>query len=124
MVLVPDQIVEIPSTDRSVVLLSGRNFVLGCLFVAALILTAGRFVSMRVWLFAREVCATVLRLFLFGSFKYQLHKNALSYGMLMVIVATCCALPASAWHSEVAANGWWAWAHRHLLSYGGLDDLI
>ena len=42
------------------------------------------------WLLATEVLATILGLFVFGSFRYQIHKNALTYGMLLVIVATFC----------------------------------
>ena len=57
------------------------------------------------WLLAAEVLATILGLFLFGSFKYQIHKNALTYGMLLVIVATFCGLPTSAWHAEIAEHG-------------------
>ena len=45
-----------------------------------------------VWLLAAEVLATILGLFVFGSFRYQIHKNALTYGMLLVIVATFCGL--------------------------------
>ena len=35
-------------------------------------------------LLATEVFATILGLFFFGSFKYQIHKNALTYGMLLM----------------------------------------
>src|SRR5262249_52799196 len=77
-----------------------------------------------VWILAAEVSATILGLFLFGSFKYQIHKNALTYGMLIIIVATFCGLPASAWHEEVARQGWSWWARGHLLTYHGLDELI
>ena len=45
----------------------------------------------------------------FGSFKYQIHKNALTYGMLLVIVATFCGLASSEWHTQIAETGWWAW---------------
>jgi hypothetical protein len=41
-----------------------------------------------VWRLAAEVLATILGLFLFGSFKYQRHKNALTYGMALIIMAT------------------------------------
>lgn len=84
------------STEPAVIMLSGRKFVLGCLLVAGLLLVAGRFTALPVSLLAAEVFATILGLFLFGSFKYQIHKNALTYGMLLVIVATFCGLPSSA----------------------------
>ena len=96
------------STEPAVVMLSGRKFVLGCLVVAALLLAAGRAIALPVSLLASEVFATILGLFLFGSFKYQVHKNALTYGMLLVIVATFCGLPTSEWHassSPTAAGG-------------------
>lgn len=76
------------------------------------------------WVLAAEVFATTLGLFLFGSFKYQIHKNALTYGMSLVTIATFSGLSASQWHVEIAANGWWEWARRHLLSFHGLDDLV
>ena len=66
---------------------------------------AGRVAPMPVWLLAAEVLATILGLFLFGSFRYQIHKNALTYGMLLVIIATFCGLPTSTWHVEIAERG-------------------
>ena len=64
------------------------------------------------------------RCFLLGSFKYQIHKNALTYGMLLVIIATFCKLSTSEWHVEIRESGWWHWAHANLLTFHGLDDLI
>ena len=105
-------------------MLSGRRFVIACAIVACLLLAAGRAVPMPLWLLAAEVFATILGLFLFGSFKYQVHKNALTYGMALVIVATFCGLAGSEWHSQIAAEGWWAWAREHVLTFHGLDNLV
>src|SRR4029450_5572035 len=66
-------------------MLPGRHFVLGCAIVAAGVLAAGRFVAMPLALLAAEVFATIFGLFVFGSFKYQIHYNALTYGMLLII---------------------------------------
>jgi di/tricarboxylate transporter len=107
-----------------VVMLSGRKFVIGCAMVAAMILGFGRWAALPAWLLAAEVFVTILGLFLFGSFRYQIHKNALTYGMLLVILATFCGLETSEWHVEMAQGGWWYWMQRHLLSFHGLDDLI
>jgi hypothetical protein len=107
-----------------VVMLSGQTFLLGCAVIAGIILGVGRVVALPTWLLAAEVFATILGLFLFGSFRYQIHKNALTYGMLLVILATFCSLAGSRWHAEIAENGWWRWAQEHLLSFNGLDDLI
>ena len=100
-----DDAVPPPHNPSTVVMLSGRKFVLGCAAVAVAMLIAGRFTAVPVWLLAAEVLATILGLFLFGSFRYQIHKNALTYGMLLVIIATFCGLPTSAWHVEIADAG-------------------
>jgi Na+/H+ antiporter NhaD/arsenite permease-like protein len=105
-------------------MMSGRTFVIGCGIVACLLLVAGRAVALPVSLLAAELFATILGLFVFGSFTYQIHKNALTYGMAMVIVATFAGLETSAWHRQIADAGWSAWALEHVLSFHGLDDLI
>jgi Na+/H+ antiporter NhaD/arsenite permease-like protein len=84
----------------------------------------GRSTPMPVWLLGAEVMATIVALFLLGSFKYQIHKNALTYGMLLVIIATFCSLRTSTWSAEISQTGWWTWAREHLLSFRGLDSLI
>jgi hypothetical protein len=103
-------------------MLSGRIFLGGCVLVAAGILLGGH--EMPVWLLAAEVLSTILALFLLGSFKYQLHKNALTYGMLVVIVSTFIRLGTSEWHADIRENGWWHWAQANLLSFHALDDII
>jgi hypothetical protein len=110
--------------QNSVVTLSGQKFVLGCAIAAVIILAVGRTATLPTWLLAAEVFATILGLFLFGSFKYQIHKNALTYGMALVIIATFAGLSTSEWHIEIARSGWWEWAQRHLLSFHGVDDLV
>ncbi len=110
--------------DANVVMLSGTKFLFGCVLAAAVILAAGRVVALPLGLLATEVFATIISLFLFGSFKYQIHKNALTYGMALVIVATFAGLANSEWHSQIAASGWWPWARENLFSFHGLDDVI
>jgi Na+/H+ antiporter NhaD/arsenite permease-like protein len=110
--------------SSSVVMLSGRKVFLGCAAVAVIILFVGRSVTLPMWLLAAEVFATILGLFVFGSFRYQIHKNALTYGMLLIIIATFCGLSSSEWHVEIAERGWARWAQEHLLSFRGWDDLI
>lgn len=108
----------------SVVMLPASRFVAGATAVAVALLVARQVAPLPLWLLGAEVLATILGLFLFGSFRYQIHKNALTYGMLIVIVATFIGLPTSAWHVEVAAGGPWAWTRTHLLSFHGLDGLV
>ena len=105
------------ASSPAVVMLSGRNFVLGCAIVAGIALACWPRRCFSSWLLAAEVMATILGLFLFGSFKYQIHKNALTYGMLLIIVATFCGLRSSEWHLEIAQHGWWSGSRQHLLSF-------
>jgi len=105
-------------------MLSGRAFVAGCVVACVVLLAVGRVAALPVSLLAAEVFLTILGLFVFGSFTYQIHKNALTYGMALVIVATFAGLESTAWHQQVAANGWWVWTRQHLLSFHGLDELI
>ncbi len=120
----PDPPVTSAPDDPAVVMLSGRNFVLGCAIVAGLIGLVDRVAFLPLWLLGAEVLATILGLFLFGSFKYQIHKNALTYGMLLIVVSTFCGLQSSEWRLEITQRGWWHWAQQHLLSFRGLDDLV
>jgi Na+/H+ antiporter NhaD/arsenite permease-like protein len=116
-----------PVSDNSppaVVMLHGGVFLGACAIAAGLLFLFGRHGGVGPWLIGLEVMATILGLFAFGSFKYQIHKNALTYGMALVVVATFCALPTSPWHAEVAAVGWRGWAGRHLLSFEGLDEIV
>lgn len=112
------------SNGTSVVMISGRRFLFGCALVAAALLAAGKVTPLPLWLLAAEVFATILGLFLFGSFKYQVHKNALTYGMALIILVTFSGQETSQWHREIADKGWWLWSRRNLLSFHGLDDLI
>jgi hypothetical protein len=107
-----------------VVMLPSAWFVGGCLLAAVAIVVVGRFVTLPTGLLAAEVLTTILGLFLFGSFTYQIHKNALTYGLLLVIVATFSQLATSTWHVEIATRGWAVWSRHHLLTFAGLDDLI
>jgi len=104
--------------------LPGAWFVSGCVAVAAALLVVGRTTPLPVSLLAGEVLATILGLFAFGSFKYQVHKDALTYGMALVIIATFCGLQTSTWHLEIVERGWSGWAALHFLSFSGLDELV
>ena len=110
--------------SAAVVMLSGSKFLFACSALALVLLILGRQTALPTGLLAAEVFATILGLFLFGSFRFQIHKNALTYGMLLIIVATFCGLPSSAWHNDINKNGWWPWIADNLLSFHGLDRLV
>ncbi len=112
-----------PAAPDGVWMLPAKWFLLGC--AAAAIGILGLDVSaLPVSLLATEVALTILGLFVLGSFKYQVHKNALTYGMALIVIATFIRLPTSTWHEEIAAGGWWPWMHAHLLSFRGLDEIV
>jgi len=110
--------------SSAVVMLSGRKFFFSCAMVAAIISFVGRIVPLSISLLALEVFATILGLFFFGSFRYQIHKNAVTYGMVLIIIATFCGLSSSQWHVEIAQRGWERWAQDNVFSFHGLDELI
>ena len=112
------------SSTATVVMLSGKKFFAGCAVASAILFFVSRSVALPVWLLAAEVLTTILGLFFLGSFRYQVHKNALTYGMLLVVTATFCGLESSTWSVQIAQIGWWGWAREHLLSFHGLDDLF
>ena len=62
-------------------MLPGRWFVLGCAAAAAVMLVAGRTIAMPLGLLGGEVLATILSLFLLGSFQSSAHKNASTFGI-------------------------------------------
>src|SRR5437870_12042462 len=120
----PDVAASTPSAGPAVVMMPAKHFLFGSAIVAAGLLVVGRFVALPTTLLAVEVFATIFGLFVFGSFKYQVHKNALTYGMLLIMVATFTQLATSTWHTEIAERGWAAWTGHHLLTFKGLDELI
>lgn len=73
----------------------------------------GFFIKLPTLLLVVEVLLTILALFVFGSIKYQIHKDAISYGALLVIVATF-------WH--VVPSG--SFKAAEFFSFQGLDKLI
>jgi citrate transporter len=113
-----------PAPPSPVVMLPSRWFVAVCGIAALGIVALGSWITFPTWILASEVLATILGLFFFGSFRYQIHKNALTYGMLLVIVATFSQLATSTWHVEIARLGWLSWTRHHLFTFAGLDDLI
>src|SRR5574341_622849 len=72
------------SDPPALVELSSRKFVLGCAPVALVILLWGWLQPLPLWLLGTEVFATILGLFIFGSIRYRIHKDALTYGALLI----------------------------------------
>ena len=86
------------NSTNTVVHLPPRLFMGVCLAAALAIAVAARSgATIPAWLLPVEVGATILSLFLLGSFTYQLEKDALTYGMSLVMFATYAG---SAWAQQ------------------------
>ncbi len=114
-----DEIVNIPS-----------SWFLGlCGLLSVILLMFGHISPFPAWFCAVEVCVTVLGLFVFGSIRYRLDKNALTYGSCMVVASTFwwSWWPRSFLHQEFETNGWSAvgrFLGHYALTLDGLDQLI
>lgn len=111
------------------VVLSSRKFLGVCALVAPTVILVSRFWTLPPALLAVEIFATIVGLFVFSSFRYRIHKNALAYGMALVVVATFFGIwwPTSGLRESIAAEGSVAvpaFLQRHLLTWHGLDKLI
>ncbi len=112
-----------------VIALSPRKFLVGCVAATAFFYLLGQtHWTSSAWV-AAELFLTILGLFLLGSFRYQLDKNALTYGMGLVIIGTFIPLwwPVSPLKASLAQEGVSALAHfikDHFLTLHGLEDLI
>ncbi len=91
---------------------------------------AGTFYLIPSWAIAVEVLLTVVSLFVFGSIRYRLDKNALTYGMGLVIAATFWS---TWWHGStnlrqaVDVGGFSALLptlRQYLFTLHGWDELI
>ncbi len=117
------------SDEDEIIQLPPRLFLIGSAVMAVLFFLLGRAeITSSVWV-ASELLLTILGLFFLGSFRYQLDKNALTYGMGFVIVATFLPLwwPASLLKTAIARRGLTALAEfvgYHFLTLHGLEDLV
>lgn len=89
----------------------------GCFLAALGVLFLGRFVAFSPAFIAAEVLVTVVALFVFGSTKYRLDKNALTYGTVMIIGATF----ATGWQRQ---TNWGDLVRHYLFSLHGLNELF
>lgn len=107
--------------------ISAGWFLAGCALVAGIIaLVPG---PLPVGLLALEVIGTVVALFVFGSIRLRLDKNALTYGAVMVIGATFFTRwwPTSALRADWDFRGPIAlgeFLRREIFSFHALDKLI
>ena len=109
--------------------LSSTRFMVGCTAVAAALLVLAQFTPLPLWLLGSEVFATILALFVFGSIRYRIHKNALTYGALIIVGATFWGVwwQSSAMRRQVLAEGGaplLGTVAHYLFTLEGLDAIV
>jgi hypothetical protein len=109
--------------------LSSRKFLAACAALAIAILIIGARHPLTPMMIGMQVFLTIIGLFVFGSTRYQLDKNALTYGAILVIGASFATgwWPGSVLRSNMQAEGFSAlfeFLAHHFLTLHGLDELI
>ncbi|HEX5033089.1 MAG TPA: SLC13 family permease [bacterium] len=115
--------------DDEIVQVSSKKFLVGCLLLAVGIFILGKFVALPASLVAIEVFLAIISLFILGSMKYRVDKNAITYGAVLIIFATFWSVwwEGSALRQRVAVEGSAAWGElfqRYLLTMHGWNELI
>jgi Na+/H+ antiporter NhaD/arsenite permease-like protein len=113
----------------NIVRLSSAKFLTFCSVLSLIILVIGQFYPFSNVVVAIEVLLMVLSLFIFGSIRYRLDKNAITYGMVLVVSATFWPLwwPTSLLRQSVSVHGaaaFWSFFKNHALTLRGLDAMI
>ena len=109
--------------------ISGKKFLGGCLLASIGIIILGQWIAFGAGIIAAEVLVTILCLFVFGSIRYRLDKNFLTYGAVLMIGATFF----TGWWSssflrnaiqEEGVSALGEFVHHHLLTLHGLEALV
>ncbi len=116
-------------TESGIVQLSSKKFLILCAVLSGISFFLGQFVRFPGWFIALEVLATVLALFILGSIRWRLDKNALTYGAGLVITTSFFTRwwPESALRSDwlaVGPSAFGPFIERHFFSLKGLEHLI
>ncbi len=115
--------------NRPLIHLSSKTFLLSCVLLSFVLWRVGLHHPFPSWLVALEVLLTVLALFIFGSIRIRLDKNALTYGAGLVIGATAWEgwWQGSLLKQEVSIEGFRAvlsFVYQHFLTLHGLEQLV
>lgn len=76
-----------------IIAIPSGGFLTVCAIISSALFAVGWVHPLPVWTIAVLVLLTIISLFVFGSIRYRLDKNALTYGMVMII----------------ASDFWWNW---------------
>ncbi len=117
------------TNNVNIIKLSAVKFLVCCLVLSLIILWMGRFYPFSSGVVAVEVLLMILSLFVFGSIRYRLDKNAITYGMAIVVSATFWRIwwPTSFLRQSISVNGvraLWDFFRNHFLTLHGLDAMV
>lgn len=113
----------------NIVRISSAKFLMFCVVAASAILGLGQIYTFSGNLVAIEVFGVILSLFIFGSIPWRIDKNAITYGLALVVFATFWKIwwPTSFLRQSITANGTaalWEFFKIHFLSLNGLDAMF
>lgn len=120
-----------PEEDRApdLVEISSRNFLASCAALAALLFVLGSSRPFSPGVIAAELFLTIIALFIFGSIRYRIDKNAITFGSILIIAASFWGgwWPGSSLKANLASQGpsaLWDFIRHHFLTLHGLDQLF
>jgi Na+/H+ antiporter NhaD/arsenite permease-like protein len=117
------------TNNVNIIKLSAAKFLICCLVLSLIVLWMGQFYPFSSGVVAIEVLLIILSLFIFGSIRYRLDKNAITYGMAIVVSATFWRIwwPMSFLRQSIGVNGaraLWDFFRNHFLTLRGLDAMV
>ena len=117
------------SESQDIVQISSTKFLAGCAAIAGALFLLSPTGGYPPALIATEVLTTILALFLFGSIKYRIDKNALTYGAALVILGSFFPgwWATSNLRAQMTAEGsgaLWEFVRHYAFTLHGLDQLV
>ncbi|OGR85407.1 MAG: hypothetical protein A2901_09255 [Elusimicrobia bacterium RIFCSPLOWO2_01_FULL_54_10] len=114
---------------NDIIFISPKKFLTACAIVSAIFFIVGIQNPFSPAMIAAEVFLTIIALFVFGSIRYQIDKNALVSGAIMIIVASFWGgwWPGSDLRVQISSDGPAAafdFVRRYFFTLHGLDQLF
>ena len=117
-------------TNKSnIVNLSSAKFLVFCLVLSLVMFGIGQFCNFSGSFVAVEVLLMILSLFVFGSIRWRIDKNAITYGLALVVFATFWKIwwPTSFLRQSINDTGvrsLWDFFRHNFLTLDGLDAMF
>ena len=104
-------------------------YILICIIIAALIGAVTWNAPASPVIMGIEVFATIIALFIFGSIRYRIDKNAITYGALLIILSTFFPIwwPGSQLRQDFSQTGGialWGAAKENIFTLHGLERFV